>query len=86
MQPISDEKRYNPPEYGIHRDVLRDAFNDCRGSRYPLLWNESTGDIANAKLVRFTHDELSQNQIEYQIFQPTVELEELPYIDDGDTY
>ncbi len=60
------------------------AFQDCKGSLYPLIMNEGT----DYKYVRFNNegDELSKNQIDYLLYNPTVIFRQIPYIADGETY
>jgi hypothetical protein len=66
-------------------DALRNAFNDSAGRRYPLIINEGSQQ-SDAAVVRFAEDNLTINQIDYQVYNPTVSFVEIPYIDDGDSY
>lgn len=61
---------------------LIDAHANCRGSLFPLVYQETTG--IDTTLVRFAEDELKQNKIAHQIYNPTVEFEELPHIYPGE--
>jgi len=58
------------------------AHQDSGGSALPLILQE---DSVN-RLVRFTDDELDRNARQYRLFEPTVTFEEMPHIDDGDSF
>lgn len=65
--------------------ILQNAFLDSCGSRHPVIFQEgSTYDTA--RLVYFDEEVFNDNQTDYQIYNPTVRMSELPYIHDGDTY
>jgi hypothetical protein len=64
-------------------EALEDAHQDCRGSLRPFIYTEDSVNY----YVRFTEDldKLDQNMIHYQLYQPTITLEKIPYIQDGET-
>lgn len=64
---------------------LQSAFTDSYGDRFPLIINEGTL-YSDARLVRFAKSTLNKNEIAYQVYNPTVEFYELPYIAYGDNY
>lgn len=66
-------------------NFLRDAFNDSRGSRFPLILQEGSINYY-ARIVRFAQDELDENQIDYQLYRPTVRFVGVPYIPSGSSY
>jgi hypothetical protein len=61
---------------------LIDAHVNSRGSLFPMVLRETSG--IGSKLVRFSDDDLKQNKIAHQIYNPTVEFEELPHIYPGE--
>lgn len=63
--------------------ALRAAHQDSRGRLLPLIAVES-GQIT--RLVRFTSDDLGQNEISHEMYNPSFGLIELPYIPDGETF
>lgn len=63
--------------------ALRDAFDDSKGRRLPMVYIESGEDT---RLVRFGSDTLSQNEISHQIFNPTFQLVQVPFIAEGETF
>lgn len=64
---------------------LRNAFLDSSGRRFPLVMNEGSAQ-GDARLVRFANDDFAENEIDYQMFRPSISFIELPYIDDGELY
>jgi len=65
--------------------ILQNVFNDSKGSRFPLILQE--GALASeARLVRFAQNELNENQIDYQLYRPTVQFLTAPYIPAGETF
>lgn len=60
--------------------ALQDAFLDCGGSRRPCILQEGSSNY----VVRMQSDKLSAKQIDYQVYQPKMVFEELPYIEDGE--
>lgn len=62
--------------------ALLAAFNDCRGSLFPVILYDGT----NYTLVNFDSDELDQNKTAYAYYQPAVTFIQVPYIRDGDSY
>lgn len=63
-------------------NILKDAHDDSLGRFLPLIMVEGTEKI----MMKFSHDELSPNQIAYKIRQPSIEMIEVPYIEDGELY
>lgn len=65
--------------------ALQNAFNDSRGSLFPLILQEGTTDV-DARFVRFADNSLNRNQIDYQLYRPTVTFVTQPFISDGEAY
>ena len=63
--------------------ALSEAFRDSKGTRLPMVYVESGED---QRLVRFGSDELAQNEIAHQVYNPTFTLVEVPWVPDGDTF
>ncbi len=65
--------------------TLQNAFNDSKGSLFPLIIQEGSA-MSDARFVRFVDNSLNQNQIDYQLYRPTVTFVTQPFISDGETY
>ena len=65
--------------------ALQGAFDDSRGSMLPLLLQEGTTN-SDIRLVRFSSDQLAKNEIDYQIYNPSIVFNQIPYIDSGHSY
>ena len=66
-------------------NILKSAFTDCGGSRFPLVLQEGSTNFT-AQYCRFAQDELNENQIDYQLYRPTVNFLTVPYIADGGNF
>jgi len=68
-----------------NKDALRNAHQDCKGDAVPVVVQEGTtyDDIVVCK---FKDDKFSKNEKAYQLYNPKITLNELPYIDSGDSY
>ena len=64
---------------------LQTVFEASMGSCYPLLLREGASQ-SDFQLVRFADSKFSKNEIEYQIYNPTVKFETIPFIPDGVSY
>jgi len=62
--------------------ALRNAVQDCRVDRWPLLYYDASSYI----LARIDDASFTKNEISYQIYQPTITFAELPYIESGESY
>jgi len=62
--------------------ALSEAFNDSNGDLYPMVLVEST----DKKLVYFDGYSFSQRETAYQLYEPSINLVEVPYIPDGETF
>jgi len=74
-----------PRRYGIANTdytALANAFADSRGRLYPLVSDDGT----NVRFCRFASDSLARNEVEYQYYQPTFTLNEIPYIPEGENF
>lgn len=67
------------------KDALVNAFKGSFGSRFPFVLMEGV-DQTLAKVCRFTHDELAENEIDYQLYNPSITFETIPYIEDGQVF
>lgn len=56
--------------------ALSGAFSDSCGNRYPLV----IGENSTYKIVRFGQDQLPKNEIDYQVYNPTVTFRELAVV------
>jgi len=63
-----------------NNDLLQAAFDDSFGSLIPIIIQEGSTQ-SDLRVVRFLDDELKKNEIEYQMYKPTVNFETLPYDD-----
>ena len=63
--------------------ALQNAFEDCKGSRFPFINQE---DGSTNHLVRFDQDILVANQVANGLYSPTVRFRTVPYIRDGETF
>lgn len=64
---------------------LLNAYNDCRGSQIPFVYVDSDAD-STARMARFVDAGLLPNEVDYQLYNPTVNFVEVPYKPDGATY
>lgn len=55
--------------------ALRAAHQDSYGSRLPLIYYDGT----TYRLVKFADDSFKKNQLDYQLYNPTVKFAEMPY-------
>lgn len=67
------------------RDVIQDMFNDTRGRRCPLFLQEQTGQ-GYVRFVYLMTDRLEQAKVDYQLWTISLPFQEIPFVDDGDTY
>jgi len=61
--------------------ALLNAYNACYGSTFPLVVTEDNTNY----FVRFD-GQLNKNEISHQLYAPSIQLIEQPYIPDGETY
>ena len=66
-------------------NTLRSVFNNCKGRMFPLVLQEGSAD-ADARLVRFASDSLNENQLDFELYEPTVQFVEIPFIEEGESY
>lgn len=64
---------------------LKSAYEDSRGSLLPFILIEGDDDTT-ASLCYFSDEGLRYNKINSGIYQPTVTIQQLPYIPDGENY
>jgi hypothetical protein len=62
--------------------ALQNAYRDSHKNRFPLIYEE--GSIR--RFVRFTNQPFSQALNDYQLYEPEVQFELVPYIADGESY
>lgn len=62
--------------------ALQAAFDDSKGCAFPLILAEGS----NRYLVRITNDTLSESQRDYLVYEPSLQLNEIPYVEDGENY
>lgn len=78
--------RILPRTYNISdsakRDVIQNMFNDVRGRRHPLFLKEE----GYARFVYLMADRLEQAKVDYQLWTISLPFQEVPFVDDGDTY
>lgn len=66
-------------------NTLKSIFNDGKGRLFPLILQEGTAN-ADARYVRFESDVLNENQLDFELFEPTVQFSQLPFIASGESY
>lgn len=66
-------------------DELRNAYQDSRGRRHPLVINEGAAQN-NARIVRFAEDTFPRPIRARELYEIEIRLQGVPYIDDGDSY
>lgn len=64
--------------------ILQGVYEDCRGSRYPLVIQEGATE-ATAKLVRIVNASFDPSMTCYGRYNVEMEFEEVPYITGGET-
>lgn len=66
-------------------DVAQNMFNDTRGRRCPLFLQEGTAQT-EVRFVYLMIDQLQQAKVDYQLWNISLPFQEVPFVDDGDTY
>lgn len=61
---------------------LKQAFDDCAGTRYPLIYSDADGST----YCRFANQRIDSNEQDYRFYKPTVTYVTIPYIPDGESY
>ncbi len=69
------------------RDIIRGVHLLARGTFQPFIIQDGTDVIKDAKLVRFTSDELpDETEVAYGLWNVEFDVIEVPYIPDGFSY
>ena len=63
-------------------DALMAMAEDCKGQRFPVVVEEDSA----LRLCRLAQDKIIPNQMAYQLYNPTVKFETIPYIVSGEAY
>ncbi len=65
--------------------TLRNVFSDCKGSRWPFIWDNSDDAGDAIELLRFDQDAIKWETRDYQLHDVTLQFSALPYIASGET-
>ena len=63
-------------------DEIVGAVSDSFGSVRPFIFNEGS----DYRVMRFMQDEVDENETDYLLFHPKVDMQELPHIEDGQVF
>lgn len=66
------------------QDILMSVYSDSFGQFLPIIYQEGT-EIDEGFVVRLQHDKPDSNNLEQGFYKSRVNMQSLPFIDDGDT-